>query len=109
MSRSGKKQKDPIKGKVSEWPASGLSQRLYCEQETIPFHTFKYWRQKQRALEKNDSEAFQSKSFVGLSLQTEPEQLISVPVPVELEYPNGVKLRIESLDATLLKPLITLY
>jgi hypothetical protein len=29
---------------ISQWESSGLSQRKYCHQNGLNFHTFQYWR-----------------------------------------------------------------
>jgi hypothetical protein len=28
---------------VSAWQGSGLSQKVYCEQNAVPYHVFHYW------------------------------------------------------------------
>jgi len=109
MKKDRKKQNEAIKQKVAGWPSSGLSQRVYCEQENIPFHSFKYWRQRQRSIEKKATTPVQNKGFVPLSLQTTPKPSSRIPASIELEYPNGVKLRLESQEVSLLKTLISLY
>lgn len=42
---------------VEGWKSSGLTQRAYCERESISYDTFKRWRQRHRAKRSADMRA----------------------------------------------------
>jgi hypothetical protein len=73
------------------------SKREFCDVVGVTLHTFNYWLKKFRL--QNTPEAF-------IRVQTKP---IS-PTCLELEYPNGVKIRLPSAEnLTMLRGLITLF
>jgi hypothetical protein len=73
------------------------SKREFCDAVGVTLHTFNYWLKKFRL--QNTPEAF-------IRVQTKP---ISATC-LELEYPNGVKIRLPSSEnLTMLRGLITLF
>lgn len=87
-----------MRAMVSEFRESGLSQRIFCEQRGINLHTFVYWVGK---LKQADSVS----GFIAV------ESSVSKPnVGFEIEYPNGVKLRIATSESLqMIRQLIELY
>lgn len=69
---------------VRRWEESGLTQRVFCEQENIKEGTFNYWRKLYK-----EQRAEPSNGFVSLKVEAQP-----ITEALEVIYPNGVKLRI---------------
>ena len=88
-----------MRAMISEFRESGLSQRLFCEQRGINLHTFVYWVGK---LKQADSVS----GFISVV-----QSSVSKPnLGFEIEYPNGVKLRIStSQSLQMIRQLIELY
>jgi hypothetical protein len=85
---------------MEEFGKSGLSQKEFSASKGIPFHRFNYWYRK---LKKENEEPA---GFVPLDT-LKPDVF---PVgQFELEYPNGVRLKIPACDLSLLPHLIALY
>jgi hypothetical protein len=42
---------------IELWKQSGLSQRAFCEQQSLKFHTFYYWYKRHKQQNSNNSEA----------------------------------------------------
>jgi hypothetical protein len=83
---------------ILEFSKSGLSRKVFCEQRGINLHTFVYWLGKIK----------QDNLFSGF-IAVEPLAK-KTALDIELEYPNGVKLRIavaENLQT--IHQLIALY
>jgi hypothetical protein len=73
------------------------SKREFCDAAGLTLHTFNYWLKKFRL--QNAPEAF-------IRVQTQPNSSTGL----ELEYPNGVKIRLPSAEnLTMLRGLITLF
>jgi hypothetical protein len=73
------------------------SKREFCQSVGITVHTFDYWLKKFRL--QNAPEAF-------IRVQTK----VATSTCLELEYPNGVKIRLSSAEnLTMLRGLITLF
>lgn len=87
-----------MKELIAEFDKSGKSRINFCNDAGIGIHKFKYWENKLRVAEQPPS------GF--LAVQTKRSESRS---DIELEYPNGVKLRLKN-DAglELLKSLINL-
>lgn len=85
---------------VGEYETSGQTQKCFSESKGIGFHKFNYWYRKLQR------EAASSDGFHKIES--------SVPRPVrdcrvELVYPNGVVLRLDSADPELVSRLVRLY
>jgi hypothetical protein len=86
---------------IEQWHQSNLSQKEYCEQQSIKYHVFHYWykryRQQHPDVENSNS------SFVKLQ--------ISKPVTagvVEIHFPGGIQLFFhEPVSSNYLKALIS--
>jgi len=86
---------------IAQWKQSKLTQKEYCQQESIKYHVFHYWykryRQKQTSVDNNNS------SFVKLQ--------IAKPVTagaVEIHFPGGIRLLFhEPVSSNYLKALIS--
>ena len=83
---------------VLEFRKSGLSRKVFCEQRGINLHTFVYWLGKLK----------QENAFPGF-ITVQPGVEKTCP-DIELEYPNGVKLRIAVAEnLKMIHQLITVY
>ena len=74
---------------VSQWQESGLSRQLFCEQEHLSMVTFASWIKKER----EQSQTF-TQSMVPLQIE---EYCVPISSGLELEYPNGVRLRLSAI------------
>ena len=85
---------------MEEFSRSGQSQKEFSASRGIALPTFNYWFRK---LRKENEEA---PGFVRV-------ETVAAPSPageqLELEYPNGVRLRTSSRDLPLLSGLVRLY
>jgi hypothetical protein len=86
---------------ISQWQQSNLSQKDYCEQQSIRYHVFHYWYKRYRQ-EHPDADNNNS-SFVKLQ--------IAKPVTaaaVEIHFPGGIQLFFhEPVSSNYLKALIS--
>lgn len=71
---------------VSDWQQSGLSQKLFCEQNGIRYHVFHYWYKRFR-----DSQAV-NKEATFIPLQIKPLQTVSANAGIELLLTDGRRL-----------------
>jgi hypothetical protein len=85
---------------MEEFGNSGLSQKEFSTAKGMPFHRFNYWYRK---LKKENGEPA---GFV--RVDTRKPDVFPVG-QFELEYPNGVRLKIPACDLSLLSHLIALY
>ena len=92
---------------IRQWEASGISQEKFFKQHSIAKSTFGYWRRKYIA---EMGRSRERKDFIPViisdAIQHNQGQSTS---PIELIYPNGIRLICSSaMDLSLLKPLIIL-
>jgi transposase-like protein len=82
---------------VEEYLSSGVSQEQFCSSRGLASSSFHYWIKKYKAA--NQAPA----GFVAVNTHAmEPE------ASMELTYPNGVKLRVESSDLVFISQLLKL-
>ncbi len=82
---------------IERYRSSGESRRSFCLREGINYHTLKYWQKKLTIPQESKS------SFVRIEKPAETNCLLGL----ELEFPNGVKVRNFS-SLTLIGQLISL-
>lgn len=80
---------------VSEWRASGLSQHEFCKARDLTLGKFSYWVAQSKP--KTDS------GFIALN-PDKPARFEQV----EIHYPNGVIIKVGSIDQTVLSGLLRL-
>ncbi len=82
---------------IELWKQSGLSQKAFCEQQSLKFHTFYYWYKLHKQENNNSQSAF-------LKFQ------IAKPVAassVEIHFPGGIRLVFhEPVSSSYVKSLI---
>jgi len=84
---------------VRDFYSSGKSRKEFCDQAAIRPSTFSYWLNKYKLAKQP------SKGFVKIDTS-----LVSAPTKeLEIYYPNGVKVKADSSDLSLLSKLINLY
>ena len=84
---------------IEQWQQSGLTQNVFCQQQSIKYHVFHYWYKRYR---QNKGEVNNS-SFVKLQI-AKPASSGSV----EIYYPGGVRLVFhEPVSSNYLKTLIS--
>lgn len=85
---------------IEQWKQSGLSQKVFCEQQSMRFHKFYYWYKCYRKV--NEIADENSRDFVKLKIEKPP-----VASSVEIHYPGGVRvLFYEPVSSNYLKVLI---
>lgn len=87
---------------IEEFKVSGLSQKEFSASKGMGFHKFNYWYRKLKTEKEN---AYPS-GFIRLDTTKADSAVFG---ELELEYPNGVKLKISSGDLSLVSHLIALY
>ena len=73
---------------------SGLSQKSFCEEEGIGLPKFVYWKQKW--LQENEES-----TFIQIKAPTKIE-----PSTIEISYPNGVSLKVNTIDFSFIQKLV---
>ncbi|HLS12683.1 MAG TPA: hypothetical protein VK050_11015 [Flavobacteriaceae bacterium] len=81
---------------VEEYHQSGISAKLFCERKGIKSSRFYYWIRKKKDQDKS--------GFIKISTATEIKSL-----PVELIYPNGVRLQLPASDLDVITELIKAF
>jgi hypothetical protein len=69
---------------IARYRQSGLARQEFCVQEGLTFRTFEEWERRQRRAERSTGQ------FVEVNA---PRETVS-PWAVEVEFPNGVRLRV---------------
>lgn len=85
---------------VDQYRSSGLSIKVFSEQNNIKRPTFIYWIQKKKQSEKKDNIG----NFLPINL---PAPKVK-NVPIEILYPNGVKILLDSPDKEQVREYINL-
>ena len=89
--------------------SSSITQKAFCEQEGIALSTFQWWLaryHKQKRLSGNGATA--SRGFIPLVVQEPVSKAADSAEQWEIEYPNGVILRVGSrMNLNLLSSLLT--
>jgi len=98
---------------VEQWQASNQSKKTFCKAHQLNATTFHYWIQKYNLSRVEDSTSIQDNSFVTLSVSEPPQKTDqleeSFDEGIELNYPNGVHLRLNGpLSISYLSSLIKL-
>jgi hypothetical protein len=84
---------------IEQWQQSGLSQRAFCEQQSLKFHTFYYWYKRHKQQNNNNIKS------ASLKLQISKPTATS---SVEIFFPGGIHLLFhEPVSSTYLKALIS--
>ena len=83
---------------VEQYQQSGKSQKAYCQATGIGLAKLNYWIRKYRQQHRIPS------GFLKIDTMPAPGQQ-----PVEICYPNGVRLTVSGEDLSLLSQLIRLY
>ena len=85
---------------IEQWQQSGLTQNVFCEQQSIKYHVFHYWYKRYR--QQHASPQSNAASFVKLQ--------IAKPITdgsVEIIYPGGIRIIFhEPVSCNYLKALI---
>ena len=86
---------------IEQWQQSCLSQKAFCEQQSIRYHVFHYWykcyRQQPSGVDNNNS------SFVKLQIAKSV-----AATTVEIHFPGGIRLFFHELvSSNYLKALIS--
>ncbi len=85
---------------VQAWQQGAGSQKEYCRENNLSYHTFIYWIHKFRRNHIPVDQAF---------IAVQPDQPgTSLPQELEIAYPNGVRLRLPSTDIQLIGQLLRL-
>lgn len=82
---------------VDEYRQSGLSAKDFCQQKKIGLPKFNYWIRKKRQLNSNSG-------FIKIASDQKLPH-----IPVELIYPNGVRLQLAAPDPALIASLLKIY
>lgn len=70
---------------IEQWQGSGLTQKAFCEQQSLRYHTFYYWYKCYRRGQGRPGE--NNPPFVKLKIE-KPVEVCSV----EINYPGGIRL-----------------
>jgi len=99
---------------IEAWEKSGQKQANFCVAHGINLGKFGYWRTKWLALHP-PTESESGSSFIPIEKATPPKKKqsnlnsVETSESYEIIYPNGVRLRLPSLDFPILKELINCY
>ncbi len=88
-------QREHMEAEVQKWRESTLTKKEFCQQQGIKESTFGYW------ITRNNEK--RKRGFLPLS------ELPSGPAsPIEIIYPNGVRIKVSSRDLKSISQLISL-
>lgn len=81
---------------LSAWKDSGQSQLEYCKQQGIKYLTFNKWIYKSRGMNSiaNLKISKSPKKFIPIHVTESPSISAQLRTTVEIEFPDGTKLRI---------------
>lgn len=82
---------------VDKHRQGGLSAKDFCERNNIGLSRFNYWARKKRQLDSDSG-------FIKITREQH-----STHVPIELIYPNGVRLQLTAPDPALIGSLLKIY
>jgi hypothetical protein len=86
---------------IEQWKQSDLSQRAFCQQQSMRFHKFYYWYKCYRR--QHETIDNHSERFVKLEIEKP-----SVASSVEVHFPDGIRLLFhEPVSSNYLKTLIS--
>lgn len=95
---------------VELWQESGLSQGLFCKQESIARSTFQNWVKQYGSGPKSKDATFsvsRSAGFMAVNLSSTTRSVSMASQPLTIHYPNGVKITgVEGLNKQELLALI---
>ena len=87
---------------IRGWQQSGLSQKMYCEQNGIRYHVFHYWFKRYRDKSPGNMEA----TFIPIQIHS-PETVCSNP-GIELIFDDGRRVLFhQSVSADFIKAIIS--
>ena len=69
---------------ISRYRQSGMGSRQFCEAEGLTLRTFEKWYRRQRSVERGKGQFVEVKAL----------SVAASPWAVEVELPNGVRLRV---------------
>lgn len=81
---------------IAVYHQSGLSLKSFCKQQQIKLPTFVYWRRKLQIKEQS--------AFVPIKTGVS----FSEPSCIEVEYPNGIRVRLPHFDQKQISQLLQL-
>src|SRR6476660_6272784 len=91
---------------IEQWKQSGLSQKVYCEQQAVKYHVFHYWyklyRDQRQAVQEPEPKS--PAAFIPLTLSSPP----TTTAFAELQFSGGHHLLFhQPVSAQYLKALIS--
>ena len=89
--KANNKTREEIYQIVQAWKDSGLTQQSFCQQEHLILITFSSWVKKER-----EHENLVPVSLVPLQID---EYCSPLSGSIEVEYPNGVRLRLSAMPS----------
>ena len=94
---------------VEKYLTSGLTQKAFCQQESITYSTFHWWVHQYRHRQRPQTKSKKSKASEFIALQ--PTFSKNSPVPSQptctIEYPSGIVVHLfGAVDAPLLSALL---
>jgi len=92
---------------IEKYFTTDLNQKTFCKQEGIAYSTFHWWlaqyRQKESAQAVNNNK--NSGDF--LPIQVAPPKFSETrPAPCQIEYPNGILVRLDQVNVDLIRQLV---
>lgn len=103
MRKNQRHTKEQMYALIREWERSGLTQKKFFEQHTIPRSTFSYWRKKYI---RENGPGKGKDNFIPVKVSNAPG---NSPELLQVIYPNAVRLVCSpDMDLSRLKPLIVL-
>lgn len=93
---------------VEQYLSSGLTQKQFCRQESVPLSTLHYWLRHYRRKNQNSQQT--SAEFIPLGFTSKRNMPAPLSQPTyAVEYPNGVLVRLfGSVDVQLISRLVNL-
>lgn len=92
---------------IQRWKKSRMTKIEYCNQQSLSYHSFKYWCIKLGYKSRTRRKA--SPGFISLHVNEPPAIQNRINEKIEISYPNGVCIKIsESTALPIIKNLISI-
>jgi hypothetical protein len=99
----GEQVREQMYAHIEQWKQSGLSQKVYCEQQAVKYHVFHYWYKLYRDQRQHQAAPEPLATFIPLTLSTS-----SATAFVELHLSGGQRLVFhQAISVDYLKALIS--
>ena len=94
---------------IEKYFTTDLNQKTFCKQEDIAYSTFHWWLAQYRQKESAQAVSNNKNRDDFLPIHVTPSKLSNTqPTPCQIEYPNGIVVRLDQVNVQLIRQLVQL-